>query len=124
MFKRDGCLTVRAQTHQNINVILLQQHLRMATDTTILIQTVQNWLHAAGLYTLGPKVHVMLTVRHCGTSKKRATNHKNGRKNEWYNILFSDESCFSVHFYNKHIFIWKENSTRNNPVLVQEVSEN
>ncbi|GFW80927.1 transposable element Tcb2 transposase [Trichonephila clavipes] len=39
---------------------------------------------------------------------------------EWSNVLFSDESHFSVHPYNRRIFIWRDRGSRNNPAFVHE----
>ncbi|GFX94708.1 transposable element Tcb2 transposase [Trichonephila clavipes] len=36
------------------------------------------------------------------------TEHVNWRRNEWSNVLFSDESRFSVHPDNRRIFIWRD----------------
>ncbi|GFU00476.1 transposable element Tcb2 transposase [Trichonephila clavipes] len=49
-----------------------------------------------------------------------ATEHVNWRRNEWSNVLFSDESRFSVLPDNKHIFIWRDRGSRNNPAFVHE----
>ncbi|GFT66774.1 transposable element Tcb2 transposase [Trichonephila clavipes] len=44
----------------------------------------------------------------------------NWRRNEWSNVLFSDESHFSVHPDNRCIFIWRDRGSRNNPAFVHE----
>ncbi|GFW45638.1 transposable element Tcb2 transposase [Trichonephila clavipes] len=49
-----------------------------------------------------------------------ATEHVNWKRNEWSNVLFSDESRFSVHPDNRRIFIWRDHGSRNNPVFVHE----
>ncbi|GFU88827.1 transposable element Tcb2 transposase [Trichonephila clavipes] len=36
------------------------------------------------------------------------------------NVLFSDESRFSVHPDNRRIFIWRDRVSRNNPAFVRE----
>ncbi|GFS87010.1 transposable element Tcb2 transposase [Trichonephila clavipes] len=41
-------------------------------------------------------------------------------ENEWNNVLFSDESHFSVHPDNRRIFIWRDRGSRNNPTFVHE----
>lgn len=41
------------------------------------------------------------------------------RRNEWRNIIFSNESHLSVHLYNRWIFIWRERGIRNNPAFLQ-----
>ncbi|GFW76834.1 transposable element Tcb2 transposase [Trichonephila clavipes] len=60
----DRYLVLMAQRHRNINATLLQQHLRLATGTTVSTQTVRNRLHGVGLYARRPMVCVRLTSRH------------------------------------------------------------
>ncbi|GFV49992.1 transposable element Tcb1 transposase [Trichonephila clavipes] len=96
-----------------MNATLLQQHLRSATGTTVSTQTVRNRLHGVGLYTRRPIVCVILTSRHRPDRREWATEHVNWRRNEWSNVLFSDEYRFSVHPDNRRIFIWRDRSSRN-----------
>ncbi|GFW87777.1 transposable element Tcb2 transposase [Trichonephila clavipes] len=103
-----------------MNATLLQQHLRSATGTTVSTQTVRNRLHGVGLYARRPIVRVRLTSRHRRDSREWAAEHVNRRRNEWSNILFSDESRFSVHPDNRRIFIWRDRGNRNNPAFVHE----
>ncbi|GFY09481.1 transposable element Tcb2 transposase [Trichonephila clavipes] len=90
-----------------MNATLLQ-HLRSATGTTVSIQTVRNRLHGVGLYARRSMVCVRPTSRHRHDRRKWATEHVNWRRNEWSNLLFSDESRFSVHPDNRRIFIWRD----------------
>ncbi|GFV60462.1 transposable element Tcb2 transposase [Trichonephila clavipes] len=50
----DRYLVLTAWRHRNMNATLLQQHLRSATGTTVLIQTIRNRLHGVGLYARRP----------------------------------------------------------------------
>ncbi|GFV89519.1 transposable element Tcb2 transposase [Trichonephila clavipes] len=90
----DRYLVLTAPRHRNMNATLLQQHLRSATDTTVSTQTVGNRLHGV--------------------------EHVNWRRNEWSNVLFTDESRFSVHSDDRRIFIWRDRGSRNNPSFVHE----
>ncbi|GFX07861.1 transposable element Tcb2 transposase [Trichonephila clavipes] len=101
----DRYLVLTAQRHRNENAILLQQHLRSATGTTVSTQTVRNGLHGVGLYARRPMVCVRLTSRHRRDRREWATEHVNWRRNEWSNVLFSNESRFSVRPDNRRIFI-------------------
>ncbi|GFW83179.1 transposable element Tcb2 transposase [Trichonephila clavipes] len=111
-------LTVRR--HRNMNDILLQQHLRSATGTTVSTQTVRNRIHGVGLYARRPMVCIRLTSRHCRDRREWTTEHMNWRRNEWSNVPFSGESRFSVHPDNRRIFIWRDRGSRNNPAFVHE----
>ncbi|GFX83337.1 transposable element Tcb2 transposase [Trichonephila clavipes] len=55
-----------------------------------------------------------------GSHREWTTEHVNWRRNEWSNVLFSDESRFSVHPDNRGIFIWRDRGSRNNPAFVHE----
>ncbi|GFV75752.1 transposable element Tcb2 transposase [Trichonephila clavipes] len=46
----DRYIELTARRHRNMNATLLQQHLRLATGTTVSTQTVRNRLHGVGLY--------------------------------------------------------------------------
>ncbi|GFV30033.1 transposable element Tcb2 transposase [Trichonephila clavipes] len=103
-----------------MNSILLQQHLRLATGTTVSTHTVRNRLHGVGMYACRQMVCVRITSRHRRDRREWATEHVNWMRNEWSNVLFSDESRFSVHPDNRHIFIWRDRGSRNNSAFVHE----
>ncbi|GFY19180.1 transposable element Tcb2 transposase [Trichonephila clavipes] len=65
-------------------------------------------------------VCVRLTSRHLRDRREWATEHVKWRRNEWSNVLFSDESRFSVYSDNRRIFIWRDRCSRNNPAFVHE----
>ncbi|GFW65125.1 transposable element Tcb2 transposase [Trichonephila clavipes] len=102
-----------------MNAILLQQHLRSATGTTVSTQTVRNRMHGVGLYAHRPMLCVRLTSRHRRERRKWATEHVKWRRNEWSNV-FSEESRFSVHPDNSRIFIWRDRGSSNNSAFVHE----
>ncbi|GFT81560.1 transposable element Tcb1 transposase [Trichonephila clavipes] len=72
------------------------------------------------LYARRPIVCVRLTSRNRRDRREWATEYVNWRINEWSNVLFSDESRFPVHPDNRHIFIWRDRCSRNNPAFVHE----
>ncbi|GFY13195.1 transposable element Tcb2 transposase [Trichonephila clavipes] len=116
----DRYLVLTARRHRNKNAIHLQQNLRSATGTTVSTQTVRNRTHGVGLYARRPMVCVRLTSRHHRDRREWATEHVNWRRNEWSNVLFCNESRFSVHPNNRRIFIWRERGSRNTPAFVHE----
>ena len=99
---------------------ILHQQIHSAIVTTLSTQTLRNRLHSVGLYDHRPMEYATLTVRHSKARRDSATEHVNSMRNEWRNILFSDESHFSVYAANRRIFIWMERGTRSNPAFVQE----
>ncbi|GFS50834.1 transposable element Tcb2 transposase [Trichonephila clavipes] len=109
-------LVLTACRHRNKNAIHLQQHPCSATGTTVSTQTVRNRIHGVGLYARRPMVCVRLTSRHHRDRRESATEHVNWRRNEWSNVLFSNESRFSVHPNNRR----RERGSRNTPAFVHE----
>ncbi|GFW34761.1 transposable element Tcb1 transposase [Trichonephila clavipes] len=87
----------------------------------------RNWLHGAGLYARRPMVCVRLTSRNRRDRREWATEHVNWRRNEWSNLLFSDESRFSVHPDNRRIFIWRDRGNiyiiRDGPLTARRYSD-
>ncbi|GFV56884.1 transposable element Tcb2 transposase [Trichonephila clavipes] len=77
----DRYLVLTARRHRNMNAILLKQHLRSATGTTVSTQTVRNRLHGVGLYARRPMVCVRLTSRHRRDRREWVTEHMNWRIN-------------------------------------------
>ncbi|GFT32763.1 transposable element Tcb2 transposase [Trichonephila clavipes] len=65
-------------------------------------------------------VCIRLTSRQRRDRREWATEHVKWRRNEWSNVLFSDESRFSFHLDNRRIFIWRDRGSRNNPAFVHE----
>ncbi|GFW34963.1 transposable element Tcb2 transposase [Trichonephila clavipes] len=96
---KDRYLVLTAQRHENMNAILLQQHLRSATCTTVSTHDCPKPAHWC---------------------RKWATEHVNRSRNEWSNVLLSDESRFSVHPNDWRIFIWRDRGSRNNPPFVHQ----
>ncbi|GFT27215.1 transposable element Tcb2 transposase [Trichonephila clavipes] len=119
----DRYLVLTSRRHRNKNTVYLQQHLCSATGTTVSNQTVRNRTQGVGLYARRPMVCVRLTSRHHRDRREWATEHVNWRRNEWSNVLFSNESRFSVHPDYRRIFIWRECGSRNTPAFVHEVSD-
>ncbi|GFX97871.1 transposable element Tcb2 transposase [Trichonephila clavipes] len=88
-----------------MNATLLQQHLRSDNSTTVSTQTVRNRLHGVGQYARRSMVCVRLTSSHRRDHREWAREHVNLSRNEWSNVLFSDESRFFVYPDNWRIFI-------------------
>ncbi|GFY20376.1 transposable element Tcb2 transposase [Trichonephila clavipes] len=107
-FNEDRYLVLTARRHRNMNATLLQVHIRLATGTTVSTQTVRNRLHGVGLYARRSMVCVRLKSGYRRDRREWETEHVNWRRNEWSNLLFSDESRFSVHPDNRRIFIWRD----------------
>ena len=108
----DCYLTSTARRHRNVNGTLFRQHFHSATGTKISTLTVRIRLHAVSLYVRWPIVSVKLTASKSQAHREWVTEHVHRRRNELRNILFSEESRFSLHPDNRRIFIYKKRGTR------------
>ncbi|GFR09241.1 transposable element Tcb2 transposase [Trichonephila clavata] len=61
---------------------------------------------------------VILTPRYRRARREWITVLVNRRRNEWCNIISSDESHFSVHPDNRRLFTSSERGTRNNTAFL------
>ncbi|GFV33695.1 transposable element Tcb2 transposase [Trichonephila clavipes] len=118
--RRPGQGRRRATTPNEDRYLATLLHIHSATGTTVSTQTVRNQVHDVGVYARRPTVCVRLTSRHRRDHREWAKEHVNWRRNEWSNVLFSDESRFPVHPDNRRIFIWSDHGGRNNPAFVHE----
>ncbi|GFX63968.1 transposable element Tcb1 transposase [Trichonephila clavipes] len=83
----DRYLVLTARRHRNMNATVLQQHLRSATGTTVLTQTVRNRLHGVGLnarrsmsrYSVHPDDSRIFIWRDRGSRNNPAFVHENVR---------------------------------------------
>ncbi|GFU26370.1 transposable element Tcb2 transposase [Trichonephila clavipes] len=76
-FNEDLYLTLSSRRYRNMNATLLQQHLFSAIGTTVLTQSVRNWLPAE-VPILADQwyVCVTLTSRYCRVRREWATVHE------------------------------------------------
>ncbi|KFM63155.1 Transposable element Tc1 transposase, partial [Stegodyphus mimosarum] len=65
-----------------------------------------------------PVACVSLTQSHPCCPRK--VDHLRWGRDEWSNVLFTDEPLFSAQLDNRRILIWKEPGTRNTPTFVHE----
>ena len=84
--------------------------LRAATGTRVSAQTIRRRLYRGGLRTRRPYVGVPLTRRHRQDRVNWARNHR--RWTQWNNILFTDESRFTVDFADGRARVWRRSGER------------
>ncbi|GFU69784.1 transposable element Tcb2 transposase [Trichonephila clavipes] len=73
-------------------------------------------LNHAGLYARSPTVSIPLTSAHKRDRLNRSLKHQHWSAGEWANVMFSDESWFSLSGDSRRVTIWRERGT----VLNQE----
>ncbi|GFW75588.1 transposable element Tcb2 transposase [Trichonephila clavipes] len=86
-------------------------------------QPVRNRLHEGGLYTRRPMVCIPLTPRHRAARRRWAAEHRDWEQHDWSQVLFTDESRFSLECDTRRVLVWGDRGTRNNPAFVHERSQ-
>ncbi|GFT17092.1 transposable element Tcb2 transposase [Trichonephila clavipes] len=112
-----------AHRNRTENATQLQRQLLLATRRRVSNQTVRNRLHEEGLYALMPMVCIPLTPRHRAARRKWAAEHRDWEQHDWSQVLFTDESRFSLECDTRHVLVWRDRGTRNNPAFVRERSQ-
>ncbi|GFV81015.1 transposable element Tcb1 transposase [Trichonephila clavipes] len=82
--------------------------------------TVRRRLHMNGLDARVPRVCVPLSVQSRGARLKWYREHGNWTVSDWGNVIFTDESRFTLEPDDKHIRIWRKQGTRNQPQNITE----
>ncbi|GFX27438.1 transposable element Tcb2 transposase [Trichonephila clavipes] len=72
-------------------------------------------LNHAGLYARRPAVCIPLTSEHKRARLNWSLKHQHWSVGEWTNVMFSDESWFSLSSDSRRVTIWRERGTRFEP---------
>ncbi|GFY14809.1 uncharacterized protein TNCV_648521 [Trichonephila clavipes] len=67
-----------------------------------------------------PVMRIPLIKRHHAVGRKWAAEHRNRMQRDWSQVMFMDESQFSLQYDTCRVFVWGERETRNNPIFVQK----
>ncbi|GFV02059.1 transposable element Tcb2 transposase [Trichonephila clavipes] len=120
-FQETGNLTARRNRTENATQ--LQRQLLLATGRRVSSQTVRNRLREGGLYARRPMFCIPLTPRHRAARRRSAAEHRDWEQHDWSQVLFTDESRFSLECGTRRVFVWRDRGTRNNPAFVRERSQ-
>ncbi|KAK7095336.1 hypothetical protein V1264_006758 [Littorina saxatilis] len=75
---------------------IIRRQLRVATNTTISHQTIRNRLHGFNLRSRRPAVRPRLTPAHRAARRAFYRRHVRWTRQQWSQVLFSDESRFTL----------------------------
>ncbi|UYV77349.1 hypothetical protein LAZ67_15000598, partial [Cordylochernes scorpioides] len=117
----DRYLVVTAKRHREMTAIQLSNELSSATGTRISRQTVYRRLHEGALYARRPMVCIPLTSAHRRARLNWCLEHHAWTHDQWANVLFSDESRFSLNTDSRQVLIWREPGTRYHPSNIREI---
>ncbi|GFT95245.1 transposable element Tcb2 transposase [Trichonephila clavipes] len=68
-------------------------------------------------------VCIPLTPRHRAARRRWADEHRDWEQHDWSQVLFTDESRFSLECDTRRVLVWRDRGTRNNPAFVRERSQ-
>ncbi|GFT82517.1 hypothetical protein TNCV_1633261 [Trichonephila clavipes] len=58
---------------------------------------------------------IPLTPRHRAARRRWAAEHRDWEQHDWSQVLFTDESRFSLECGTRRVLVWRDRGTRNNP---------
>ncbi|GFT66339.1 transposable element Tcb1 transposase [Trichonephila clavipes] len=61
--------------------------------------------------------------RHRAARRRWAAEHPDWEQHDWSQVLFTDESRFSLECDTRRVLVWRDKGTRNNPTFVHERSQ-
>ncbi|GFT42094.1 transposable element Tcb1 transposase [Trichonephila clavipes] len=101
-------LAVTAKRNRRSIASDLSRQFSAATGTTVSRQTVCRRLGPIGLYARRPVRCVPLTAAHYHLRLTWSREHALRTPQQWYCVMFSDESRFSLQSYSHRTLIWRE----------------
>ncbi|GFW17571.1 transposable element Tcb1 transposase [Trichonephila clavipes] len=108
----DRYLAVTAKRNRRSTASDLSRQLSSATGTTVSRKTVYRHLGHIGLYARRPVRCVLLTATHCRLRLTWSREHALWTPQQWYCVMFSDESRFSLKSDSRRTLIWRAPGTR------------
>ncbi|GFT37678.1 transposable element Tcb2 transposase, partial [Trichonephila clavipes] len=109
----DRYIQLTARRNRTENATQLQKTAvgALATGRRVSSQTVRNRLHEGGLYARRPMVCIPLTsTPPCGP-KKMGAEHRDWEQHDWSQVLFTDESLFSLECDTRRVLLMEWSGT-------------
>ena len=118
--RQDRYITRQALQTRTITASTIRRRLRVATNTNISQQTVRNRLHDQGLHSRRQLGRIFMTQRHMVARLAWSTRHLTWTRQQWSQVLFSDESRFSLEHDDGRTRTWRRTGERMIPACVRE----
>ncbi|GFT06453.1 transposable element Tcb2 transposase [Trichonephila clavipes] len=119
----DRYIQLTARRNRTENATQLQRQLLLVTGRKVSSQTARNRLHEGGLYARRPMVCIPMTPHHRAARRRWAAEHRDWEQHDWSQVLFTDESQFSLESDTRRVLVWRDRGTRKNPAFVRERSQ-
>ncbi|GFT16291.1 HTH_Tnp_Tc3_2 domain-containing protein [Trichonephila clavipes] len=104
----DRYIQLTARRNRTENATQLQRQLLLATGRRVSSQTARNRLHEGGLYARRPMVCIPLTPRPRAARRRWAAEHRDWEQHDWSQVLFTDESQFSLESDTRRVLVWRD----------------
>lgn len=98
----------------------IANELNRMNNTNVTPQTVRNRLRSQGMNARRPSIQIPLTPQHRRARSQWARNHLRWNQAQWRNVLFSDESRFSLDFADRRRRVWRRRNERNADCCIAE----
>ncbi|KAK7093272.1 hypothetical protein V1264_007057 [Littorina saxatilis] len=99
---------------------IIRRQLRVATNTNISQQTIRNRLHGFNLRSRRRAVRPRLTPAHRAARRAFCRRHVRWTRQQWSQVLFSDESRFTLNHNDDRLRVWRRQGERYIDATVQE----
>ncbi|GFV00616.1 transposable element Tc3 transposase [Trichonephila clavipes] len=116
----DRYIVLQARRNRRQTAGEIARHTTQATGRPISRFTVARRLRGGGLFARRPVRCVPLTPAHRRRRSLWFREHRNWTDNKWGQVLFTDESRFSLSSDSHRILIWREQGSRNHPSNIIE----
>lgn len=120
--RQDRLIARQAQTARTSTANRIRRHLRAATNTNVSSQTIRNRLHAVHYHARRPAKRVKLTLAHKRARRAWCRRHVRWAQHQWNQVLFTDESRFSLEQNDGRVRVWRRTGERYNEDCVQQVT--
>lgn len=90
----------------------IRRRLRNATNTVVSDQTIRNRLHTANLRARRPAIRPRLTDAHRAARRVWCTQHVRWTREQWAQVLFTDESRFCLDPTDRRNRVWRRRGER------------
>ncbi|GFT78178.1 transposable element Tcb2 transposase [Trichonephila clavipes] len=109
-------IQLTARRNRTENATQLQRQLLLATGRRVSSQTARNRFMRGGLYARRPMVSHSVEPCHRAARRRWAAEPGDWEQHDWeQQVLFTDESQFSLESDTRRVLVWRDRGTRNNP---------
>ena len=99
---------------------IIRRHVRVAANINISQQTIRNRLHGFNFRSRRPAVRPRLTPAHWAARRAFCRRHVRWTRHQWSQVLFSDESRFTMNHNDGRLRVWRRPGQRFIDAPVQE----